>query len=93
MSTSIQAAETYKLTCCVAAPLGGSFISHNTAVMDLILGFAALLVCGYIGQESRGGTAGDAKLESGGAGGDAAVQIVHPGGGLEEVGGFVQGHG
>ena len=79
----------------VAAALGGMFISDDAAVMDLILGCtaAALFVCGQIGQQSRGGPTGDAQFEGGGAGGDAAVQIVHPGGGLEEVGGFVQGHG
>ena len=76
----------------VAAPLGGVFITDDAAVMDLILG-AALLVCGQIGQKCRGGTTGDAQFEGGGAGGDAAVQIVHPGGGLEQMGGLVQGHG
>ena len=76
----------------VAASLGGMFISYHPAEMDIILG-ASLFVCGQIGQQSRGGPTGDAQFEGGGAGGDAAVQIVHPGGGLEEVGGFVQGHG
>ena len=78
----------------VAAALGGMFISHNTAVMDLILGgTAALPVRWYVGQKCGGGPAGDAQFQSGRAGGDAPVQIVDPGGGLEEVGGFVQGHG
>ena len=75
----------------VAAPLGGVFITDDAAVMDLILG-AALLVCGQIGQKCRGGATGDAQFEGGGAGGDASMQIVDPGRGLEEVGGLVQGH-
>lgn len=61
--------------------------------MDLILGSSALLVGGQIGQKCGGGPAGDAQFQSGRAGGDASTQIMDPRGGLEEVGGFVQGHG